>query len=93
MIDAVIGSTREEELQRSRHFLGQALHEGLEHASRVVVRQFAAALLGLRLFRRKTVLACNQLGKLCTAKGLITLIQHLVIAKHLHAGSHCAHLE
>lgn len=68
MVDAVVGSAREEELQRTRHFLGQALHKGLEHTCRIVVWQFTAALLGFCFLRREAILACDQLRQLRAAK-------------------------
>ena len=88
MVNAVVRGAGKEELQRTSDFLSQALHKRLEHARGVVLRQLPAALLGFRLLRRKTVLAGNQLGQLCPAESLIALIQHIIVAQHLHAGRH-----
>ena len=93
MIDPVVRCAGEEELQRPRDFLGHAVHEGQEHGGLVIFRQVAAALLELGLVGAETVLAGDLLRQLGAAESLVPVVEHLVVADHLHAGGEGAHLE
>ena len=93
MVDTVVGCAGKEELQGTGHFLSQALHKGLKYSTGIVVGQFATALFCLGFFGRKTILPCNQLRQLCATKGLVALIEHFIIAQHLHAGCHRTHFK
>jgi hypothetical protein len=46
-----------------------------------------------RPLRREAVLAHDQLRELRAAEGLVAVVQHLVVADHLHAGGEGADFE
>ena len=59
----------------------------------IVFWQITAALFALGFFHREAILANNQLSKLSATKGLVTVIQDLLVPDHLHAGRQGSHLE
>ncbi|MDT4850738.1 hypothetical protein FQZ97_848950 [compost metagenome] len=93
MIDLVVRRAGEEELQGTPHFLGHALDEGLQHGALVVLGQISRALLGFGLIRGEPVLANDELCELSAAKGLVTLVEHFIVADDLQAGGHRSDFE
>jgi hypothetical protein len=67
--------------------------KGLSTPLLVVLGQFGAALLGLGLLGRETVVPHDELGQLRAAESLVAVVQDLVVADHLHAGGGGADFE
>ena len=81
------------EMQGAADFLRQAVHEGAQHGRFIVLGQIAVALFALGLFLRKAVLAHDQLRQLRAAEGLVAVVEHFLVADHLHAGGERANLK
>ena len=75
IVHPVIRRAGEKELHGATDFLCHAFDKRLQHTATVVIWQIATALLGFRLFGCEPILPHDQLGQLCAAKGLVTIVK------------------